>query len=170
MSRIPGLFNPSKVAIRGATEKDIGSIHAIALVSGIDTWTSAQYREELENLNSLFLVAIRSDLTLGFLLGRVIPGGTGEYDGEIYNIAILADFLRKGIGNALLNRAVDTFKRRKCDAVWLEVRASNSAAIQFYKMNGFIPAAVRKNFYARPTEDAIVMCLTLDPPNPSPAD
>ena len=41
----------------------------------------------------------------------------------------------------------------------LEVRSSNQPAINLYKKLGFTEAGTRKNFYAKPVEDAIIMWL-----------
>lgn len=39
----------------------------------------------------------------------------------------------------------------------LEVRASNSVAISFYKRHGFEDVGIRKNYYTNPKEDALLM-------------
>ena len=39
----------------------------------------------------------------------------------------------------------------------LEVRASNEPAIALYRKHGFEEAGRRKNYYTKPTEDAIIM-------------
>ena len=40
----------------------------------------------------------------------------------------------------------------------LEVRQSNIPAQQLYEKHGFESCGLRKNFYRKPTEHAIVMC------------
>jgi ribosomal-protein-alanine N-acetyltransferase len=47
--------------------------------------------------------------------------------------------------------------------VWLEARASNDEAINFYRSNGFEECGTRPNFYENPTEDAQLMTLKLKP-------
>lgn len=42
-------------------------------------------------------------------------------------------------------------------AFLLEVRKSNAAAIHLYEKMGFVSEGVRKNFYERPKEDAVIM-------------
>ena len=44
----------------------------------------------------------------------------------------------------------------KSDAVFLEVRRSNGAAISLYTSLGFENIGVRKNYYKLPTEDALL--------------
>jgi ribosomal-protein-alanine N-acetyltransferase len=43
----------------------------------------------------------------------------------------------------------------------LEVRASNAGAARLYERNGFVPGGIRRNYYSRPREDAIVMVRLL---------
>jgi ribosomal-protein-alanine N-acetyltransferase len=46
-------------------------------------------------------------------------------------------------------------------AISLEVRCSNAAAISLYKRLGFESAGIRKDFYSKPKEDAVIMWLKL---------
>jgi ribosomal-protein-alanine N-acetyltransferase len=39
----------------------------------------------------------------------------------------------------------------------LEVRAGNDAAIHLYQSLGFASVGIRKNFYEKPIEDAVIM-------------
>ena len=39
----------------------------------------------------------------------------------------------------------------------LEVRVSNQAAIHLYEKLGFASVGIRKNFYSKPAEDAMIM-------------
>jgi [ribosomal protein S18]-alanine N-acetyltransferase len=66
---------------------------------------------------------------------------------------------RKGIGQMLLTGVIERFISKACECIWLEVRSSNSAAVQFYENNGFNRSAIRRNFYSDPVEDAFVMRL-----------
>ena len=49
------------------------------------------------------------------------------------------------------------------EKVFLEVRASNEAALGLYRRFGFSEAGRRANYYERPREDALVMVATLTP-------
>jgi hypothetical protein len=45
--------------------------------------------------------------------------------------------------------------------VTLEVRETNAPAIALYQKHDFVPVGRRKNYYTSPTEDAILMTVTL---------
>ena len=78
-------------------------------------------------------------------------------EGQITNIAVHPDHRRKGYGAAITRALLRHAKDARLESVSLEVRASNTAAIELYKKAGFAEAGRRKGFYAKPTEDAIVM-------------
>ena len=46
---------------------------------------------------------------------------------------------------------------RGARTVWLEVRPSNQAARALYRAVGFAAAGVRRGYYRRPPEDALVL-------------
>ena len=72
-------------------------------------------------------------------------------------IATLPHFRRQGVGRALLKALLDAAAERECEAVLLEVRASNDGAIALYKEAGFKAIAKRRAYYTHPREDAVVM-------------
>ena len=50
-----------------------------------------------------------------------------------------------------------TGEQRAIHAFTLEVRVGNAAAIHIYEKLGFVTAGVRKGFYEKPKEDALIM-------------
>ena len=78
-------------------------------------------------------------------------------EGQITNVAVHPDHRRKGFGDAIVRALLRHAKDERLESVSLEVRASNTAAIELYKRAGFTEAGRRKGFYTKPTEDALVM-------------
>ena len=78
-------------------------------------------------------------------------------EGQITNVAVHPDHRRKGYGAAIVRSLLRHAKDAKLDSVSLEVRVSNTAAINLYKAAGFVEMGRRKAFYQKPTEDALVM-------------
>jgi [ribosomal protein S18]-alanine N-acetyltransferase len=94
-------------------------------------------------------VAISGETVAGFLvLRRVAPD-----ECEILNFAVAREFRRKHIAEGLFRAALRGFR----GAVFLEVRASNSVAQEFYKYLGFKPVTIRNSYYHSPEEAGIVM-------------
>ena len=108
------------------------------------------------------------------LLGR---SGTGGSDNEIVgysavytvldechllNIVVKKSEQGQGLGTVFLQRVLEIFASQQC-TFFLEVRASNAAAIRLYEKAGFRKNGVRKAYY--PTgggrEDAWLYSLSL---------
>ena len=83
-------------------------------------------------------------------------------EGEIARIATSPAHRRQGLAARLLEK-MRTFSREKNITRWLlDVRMSNEPAIHFYEAAGFVRDGVRKNFYANPAEDAILMSCEVE--------
>lgn len=75
---------------------------------------------------------------------------------------------RQGIAGRLLSLGLTALQASGCVTLWLEVRASNTAARALYRRLGFVVETVRKRYYpalvpGEPDEDALVMRRPLDP-------
>ena len=79
---------------------------------------------------------------------------------DIGNIAVAENYRRGGIGTLLLQKLCEKVKERGAEKVFLEVRVSNSAAIQLYLKNGFVGAYARTRYYPD-GEDCLVMVKNL---------
>lgn len=95
------------------------------------------------------LVAEEDGVLLGFLASRTV--GPGEH--ELLNLAVSPAARRRGVARTLLQHALAASP----GAWFLEVRASNRAAIRCYETAGFRPSGRRENYYNSPPESAIVM-------------
>lgn len=105
-----------------------------------------------------------SDDSTVFFLARVdskVVGYGGMYsvldEGYVTNIGVLPDFRRRGIGAELVNELLKYSKEKKLSFLSLEVRVSNTTAIELYKSFDFKEVGKRKNFYHAPKEDALIM-------------
>ena len=74
---------------------------------------------------------------------------------EILAIATIKEYRSKGIAQELLDKI-------KIKDIFLEVRESNQIAISFYKKNDFKEISIRKNYYSKPNENAIIMKLEVN--------
>ena len=90
------------------------------------------------------------DETLG--LGDFVAG---ERDDPLAPPAGFTEWRRKGVANSLLTNGIKGFQ----GSVFLEVRESNRAALNFYKLHNFQEVSRRPEYYESPPETAIVMKL-----------
>ena len=68
---------------------------------------------------------------------------------------------RIGIARALIAELTAKARENKLAFVTLEVRESNAPAIALYTGAGFAPVGKRNNFYSNPTENAVLMTISL---------
>ena len=115
-------------------------------------WSKKSLEESLEKENSLFLVAVEDEKVIGYVGMEVIVD-----EGYIFNVAVSADYRRRGVGYALVRELVTYSMKNSLCFITLEVRESNSSAISLYSKFGFIKAGERKNYYSDPTEAAVLM-------------
>lgn len=115
-------------------------------------WSENALNDELTNENAHFLAAVIGDKIIGYI-------GIIEICGEcdITNVAVHPDFRRMGIADKLLKKAERDAISRNSTCITLEVRVSNEAAISLYTSNGYKSQGIRKAFYDKPKEDALIM-------------
>lgn len=158
-SKAPSLeIDTQLIVIRNATPQDIPEMMRLAKSSeGAAQWSEQQYR-------SLFLAnnAVTSALTLvaqspgtsviaGFLTARRVAPEL-----ELENVVVAQEARGSGIGIRLMREFLNRAQQSNSEAVFLEVRESNSAARALYKRVGFSETGRRKSYYNNPLEDAIL--------------
>jgi [ribosomal protein S18]-alanine N-acetyltransferase len=148
----------SSLHIRRLENRDISTIIAIQDETGLSVWQESAYAEEILRNDSMCFVAETSELVVGFIVTRHTNHGTNDEKRsvEIYNIGVFKDFQKQGIGSLLIRKILETDNQEHAET-WLEVRKSNFSAIRFYEKHLFQQTGTRKNFFANPTEDAILM-------------
>lgn len=81
---------------------------------------------------------------------------------EVVNLAVRIEHRRQGLGGALLDRALAQARACGIERVFLEVRASNEAALALYAKAGFLAVGRRTRYYPDNNEDALVLRKALD--------
>jgi ribosomal-protein-alanine N-acetyltransferase len=121
-------------------------------------WTLAAFENELGN-SPPTVFALRSfGNPIAFVVTRRHPP---ELD--IVNLAVAEEHRKRGFGRILLGFLLEMARRDGVEQVFLEVRAGNRAALGLYRSLGFEETQKRRNFYADPVEDAILMKLKIEP-------
>ena len=155
--------------LRAATPADIPSMVELERACPAAAhWTEKQYQQAVQpdigDPERLVLVAEASRRVatvveerfsgppiVGFLVARHLAP-----EWELENIVVTANARGKGIGSQLLDALLARTREAQSEAVFLEVRESNTAARSLYEKAGFQQAGRRKSYYTNPAEDAIL--------------
>jgi len=76
---------------------------------------------------------------------------------DITTIGVNPIYQGQGYGQKMLEHLLKIAKENECEFVHLEVRVSNTKAINLYKKNGFEVIRTRKGYYSDNHEDAYDM-------------
>lgn len=121
------------------------------LAPGAARWSEAAYGHLLGTVAEGWVI-LADHAAAGFIIIRLAAD-----EMEILNFAVLPEFRRQGFGRSLLEAALREGQRRGALRAYLEVRASNAEAIEFYKTSAFEPSGCRPAYYTDPVEDAVLM-------------
>lgn len=84
-----------------------------------------------------------------------------DIEAHLANFAVDQAYRRQNVGSYLLGFLISDILRRDIHSIYLEIRASNDAARNLYKKHGFREDGVRKHYYLKEKDDAILMSLIL---------
>jgi len=80
--------------------------------------------------------------------------------GHVVSVAVLEEHRGKSLGKALMFEGINGVMYRKADEIYLEVRVSNTSAINMYQKLRFEIKSRLRSYY-RDGEDAYLMALEL---------
>ena len=115
-------------------------------------WTEEQLESQLPDDRHIFIMAEDEGRVLGYVGMMYVLD-----EGYISNVAVRSECRRQGIADALIAALERQCRSRELAFVTLEVRSGNEPAIKLYSKHGFIPVGLRRNYYDKPTEDALLM-------------
>lgn len=140
------------MTIESMTVDDISQVAEIERQIFSIPWSEKAFRNSMESDNTIYIVAKENDNVAGY---------AGMYlsfeEGNITNVAVNPLSRRKGIGEKIVRDILNRAYEKGVRDVFLEVRETNSVAIALYEKIGFKEEGIRKNFYDKPRENALIM-------------
>lgn len=133
-------------------EDHVAQVAALEKLCFSDPWSEASIRSELHNPLSTWLVSEEGGAVTGYIGAQSVPP-----EADVMNLAVAPDSRRRGVGTLLLGAMTELLHSRGIEALFLEVRPSNSAAIALYERHGFVQVGRRPKYYVNPTEDALIL-------------
>ncbi len=144
------------VIIRKMTVQDVPAVAQIDQLSFSLPWPEHSFHYEVsDNRVARCFVAEAEDKRLAAMIVSWIV--IDEL--HIATIAAHPEFRRQGIGTLILKYALKDASAGGVRRAFLEVRASNEAALEMYRKFGFEISGRRTKYYKDNGEDAILMTL-----------
>ncbi len=140
------------IQYRKMQEKDVREVARVEEETFSMPWSASAFLEMIEAEYAYYMVAEDGDEIIGSCGLRNIAG-----EGEITNVVIRPEYRNKGIGTNMLCKLIESGEKMGAREFTLEVRESNKSAIHVYEKLGFLPEGIRKNFYEKPCENAVIM-------------
>lgn len=115
-------------------------------------WSRKSLEEVLDNPWAFYVTAKEEGNIVGYCGAYVILD-----EGDINQVAVVPAYRGQGVGRRMMQVLLKRLKQAGARAVTLEVRVSNEPAIALYEALGFQTEGIRKCFYEKPVEDALIM-------------
>jgi ribosomal-protein-alanine N-acetyltransferase len=122
-------------------------------------WSMANFLDSLASGYEAWVLRDTDNELMGYFLLMAIVD-----EAHLLNVAVSAERQGQGLGRFLLNQAVACARGLGMESVLLEVRPSNTRALEIYQRYGFETIGRRKGYYPaanQQREDAIVMRFAL---------
>jgi ribosomal-protein-alanine N-acetyltransferase len=154
-------FAEHELLIRGLTVADLDRVTEIGQrISQAPHWPRWVYESVLDTSSPRRLALVAEVPQTGMIAGFAVAGILAP-EAELESIAVTAEAWRQGVGRRLFSGLAGKLRLAGVREIVLEVRASNGAALGFYRSLGFGETGRRTRYYADPIEDAVLMGLRL---------
>ena len=145
---------------------DLQSVMQINRVCLPENYTDFFFMDLYQRFPETFIAAEENGEIAGYIMCRIEVGlsnyGFGGLirKGHVVSIAVLPQYRRKGVAQAVITRALEGMQYYKAKQCFLEVRVTNEAGILLYKKLGFEVTRTLNGYYSD-GEDAYVMTKRL---------
>ncbi len=153
-------------SLRKFTTSDLESVTRINRECLPENYTDFFFVDLYRRFPETFVVAEEDGKVVGYMMCRIEVGLSNLgfsgliKKGHVVSVAVMPPYRRKHIGEALVNKAMENMLVYNAKQCYLEVRATNTPAVNLYKKLGFQVTRTIKGYYAD-GEDAYVMTKKL---------
>lgn len=140
------------ISIEKMDSINLRGVKEICDLSFSSPWSLDALNKELSNERASYVVVKLGDKVVGFGGMRILFD-----EADITNIAVHPEYRGHSFGDIIVENLIKTAKKLGATCMTLEVRASNTPAINLYKKHNFSIEGTRKNFYENPREDGHIM-------------
>ncbi len=142
-------------------EADLPGVMQVERAAYPTPWSEGIFRDCLR-VRYCCLLAERAGRPIAHV---IMSAAAGEC--HVLNLCVHPEHQGRGLGRRLLRRVLALARQDQADTAFLEVRASNHAAIALYRSEGFDEIGRRRGYYPAPDperprrEDALAMARAL---------
>lgn len=147
-----------ELRLQALTEAQLDAVLHIEQRAYSHPWTRGNFADSLQagyHLRALWA----GEALLGYYVAM-----QGVQEVHLLNITVDPEHQRQGHGRVLLDAMHIWARQQQAQWAWLEVRASNTRAMQVYERYGYQRVGLRKGYYPdrdHRREDAVVMSYKL---------
>lgn len=119
-----------------------------------ENYTTFFFMNLYQRFPETFIVAEENGEVVGYIMCRIETGIPSlkplgiKRKGHVISVAVLPEHQREGVGYALMREVMQAMVNYKAKECYLEVRASNVAAVNLYRKMGFEVARTIRGYYA----------------------
>ncbi len=138
------------------TKADVSHLEQIEAIEKTLEHRNLSYdsiKKDLENTNTYYLVAIdnNKNIVVGYIGCELLVDHA-----DIVSVATHKDYLKQGIASSLLKTLERHLKEKQIENIFIEVRTSNTPAINLYTKLNYSKISTRAKYYDN-LEDANIM-------------
>ncbi len=147
-----------KFTLRRMKTGDLEQVLEIERDSFQEPWSAKNFERDIVDFRGSIPTVAESG---GVILGYTVTWRLRSHL-HLANIAVRKSHRGKGVGRVLVLEVISRAKREGAEKIMLEVRESNAEAIGLYNSLGFRPVAIKREYYKKEKEDAILMRLMIE--------
>ncbi len=142
----------NNITIKKLGKSDINKILQIEKSQNVTILKETVILDDMSNSNNtLYFGAIYNDIIVGYIAITYVIDTI-----DILSIVTMKNYENVGVATLLLEYIFNFAKKNNVNKIFLEVRTSNTKAINLYEKNNFKLISKRKNYYTDTKEDALI--------------
>lgn len=147
------ILNLKVIPFRGIELPEVLRAQIIEANQATFAWSAAMSEADFANQQAEYYVMVheRDELLAYVSLHHVLDEAT------INTVYVKPAWRQLGLGLRLFNFVLDQLAAREILNLFLEVRAGNAPARALYVAAGFEELVVRRGYYSKPADDAVIM-------------
>ena len=145
------MYNDDPV-ISQMNDEDVPYVYEIEKDTFSDLWSEGTYKNFKDGQGQSYYVARLNGSVAAYCVTMQVLD-----ECEILKIAVGKQYRKNGIGEKLLRTVMKKAGENGARLFYLEVRESNTPAINLYTKLGFTESGTREGYYKQPVENAVLM-------------